>query len=280
LVSLGFVAVEIGGRQVDRERVGSALSTAIVHALLGAALIWGLDAPLPPALEAPLRMFNVAPPPPRPEPPPSRPPPRVESDTRAQRFSPGEEGGAAPPNIRSRATEVVAPPPEVQLPIPSPIVAALRAGTGSDASTGAAEVRGPGTGAGGEGDGSGSGLGGGGGGGGGYGRMRPPRLIRGSLRDADYPAGLGEAGAGGTVSVRYTVLTDGRAVDCRITRSSGHAALDETTCRLIERRFRFDPSRDGRGRPIVSDIVEDHSWIVEDLPPDPAEPVRRRRRLF
>ncbi len=79
----------------------------------------------------------------------------------------------------------------------------------------------------------------------------------------------------------YTVLTDGRAVDCRVTRSSGSDLLDATTCRLIERRFRFDPSRDGRGRPIVSHIEENHSWIVEDLPPDPAEPPpRRRSRLF
>lgn len=271
--------MEFGGR-IDRERAGSALSTAIVHLLLGAALLWGLDAPLPPALEAPLRLFDVTPPPPEPKPPP-QPPPRVESDTMAQRVSPGEEGGAAPPNIRSRATEIVAPPPEVRLPLPSPVVAAPKPATGSDPSSGAADIYGPGTGAGGEGDGSGSGWGGGGGGGGGYGRLRPPRLIRGRLRDSDYPAGLGEAGVGGTVSVRYTVLPDGRAVDCEVTGSSGHAALDETTCRLIERRFFFDPSRDGRGRPIVSHIVENHSWLVEDLPPDPDEPPpRRRRRLF
>jgi protein TonB len=272
--------VKIAGHELERDRAGGVAATALVHLLLGLALLWGLGAPMPRALDAPLKLFNVVPPPPEPDPPPRRPPPRVESDTRAQRFASREEGGASPPNLRSQATEVVAPRPQIPLPVPSPIVAAPYAGTGSDATSGAADIRGPGKGSGGEGDGSGSGAGGGGDGGGGYGRMTPPRLIRGRLRNSDYPPGLGEAGVGGTVSVRYTVLTDGSVVDCRITRSSGSRELDLTTCRLIEARFRYDPSRDGRGRPIVSHIVENHSWIVDDLPPDPEEPPRRRRRLF
>ena len=280
LSSLEIWAVKLVGRDFDREQAASAVSTLIVHALIGAALLWGLGAPFPRALEEPLKLFDVEPPPPEPEPPVSRPPPRIESDTPARRFSPGEEGASAPPNLRSRATEIVAPEPVIKLPVPSPIVAAPIASSGNDPSSGAADVRGPGTGAGGEGDGTGSGLGGGGGGGGGYGRLTPPRLIRGRIRDSDYPEGLGEAGIGGTVGVRYTVLTDGRAANCRITRSSGSDILDDATCRLIEQRFRFDPSRDGRGRPIVSQIVENHSWVVEDLPPDPEEPPRRRRRLF
>ena len=270
----------IAGRGIDRDRVGGAASTLAVHLLIAAGLVWGLGAPLPRALEQPLRVFNVVPPPPEPEAERPRPPPRVESDVAAERFAPGEEGGASAPNLRSRATPVAAPRREIVLPAPSPVVAAEKPLTGADSTTGSADVRGPGTGSGGEGDGTGSGLGGGGGGGGGYGRMTPPRQIRGRIRDSDYPAAAGEAGIGGTVSVRYTVLTDGRAVDCRVTRSSGSVALDSTTCRLIEARFRFEPSRDGRGRPIVSHIVENHEWIVRDEPPDPAEPPRRRRRLF
>src|SRR5687767_3267123 len=132
LVFVGVRGVEIAGREVDRGRAGSALGTGLVHGLLGAALIWGLDAPLPAALEAPLKLFDVTPPPPEPEPPPVRPPPRVESDTQAQRFAPGEEGGASAPNIRSRATDIVAPPPEVRLPVPSPVVAAPKPAAGSD----------------------------------------------------------------------------------------------------------------------------------------------------
>jgi protein TonB len=260
-----------------RERVGSAAGAVLIQAALGAMFLWGLGAHFGDVAEAPLKLFNVLPPPP---PPPeiveTRPPPRVESDTENQRFTPDEEGGAAPPNIRSQATELVAPEPIVRLPVPPPIVAADKPKTGSDATSGAADVRGPGTGSGGLGDGSGSGLGGGGGGGGGYGRLRPPRRIRGSLRDADYPAGLGEAGIGGRVSVIFTIQPSGRVTDCRVTRSSGNPALDATTCRVIEQRYFFEPSRDENGRAILSRMTENHDWVVEDLPPE-RQPPRRRR---
>ncbi|WP_243451145.1 energy transducer TonB [Sphingosinicella sp. CPCC 101087] len=264
------------GHQSVREKVGSASGALLVQALIGAMILWGLGADVRGAVEAPLRMFDVLPPPPPPEPKPVQPPPRQESDTRNQRFTPREEGGAAPPNLRSQATEVTAPAPVIPLPVTPPIVAAPRPAAGNDPSSGAAERPGPGTGSGGIGDGSGSGAGGGGGGGGGYGRVRPPRLIRGGFRDSDFPPGLGEAGIGGTVSVIFTILPDGNVTDCRITRSSGSPALDETTCRIIERRYFFEPSRDESGRPIRSRMTENHSWIVEDLPPE-REPPRRRR---
>ena len=251
-----------------RERTGAALGTVLVHALIAAALVWGLGVPVPRAAERALRLFELAPSPPPPE--PSRPPPPRERSAPAERRDARREGAASPPNLRAQASQIVLPKPAIQLPLPPPILAAPVAGPASDPFAGAADRRGPGTGAGGYGDGRGSGAGGGGdGGGGGYGRDRPPRRIRGSLRDSDYPAAAGEAGAGGTVSVRFTVALDGRAVNCRITRSSGSDALDWTTCRVIERRYRFDPSRDWRGRPVLSDVVEDHSWFVEDEPPDP-----------
>jgi protein TonB len=265
-------------RQSMRERIGSASGALLVQVALGAMFLWGLGADVRSIAEAPLRLFDVVPPAPPPEPERFEPPPRVESDTQRQRFAPDEEGGASPPNIRSRATEVVAPEPVVPLPVTPPIVAAPKPATGFDRSSGAADVRGPGTGSGGIGDGTGSGAGGGGGGGGGYGRLRPPRLIRGRFRDSDYPPGLGEAGIGGTVSVIFTIQPDGYVTDCRITRSSGSRALDDTTCRIIEQRYYFDPSRDEDGRPIRSRMTENHSWIVEDLPPE-REPPRRRRRM-
>ena len=262
-----------------RDRLGSAMASLAVQGALAALFLWGMGSDARQALVEPLRVFNIVPPPPEPATRRPQPPPRVESDIRSRRFTPGEEGGAAPPNLRSRATPVVAPDPLVQLPVAPPIVSAKVAGTGSEASSGNADVRGPGTGSGGIGDGSGSGSGGGGGGGGGYGDYSPPRHIRGRLRDSDYPAGLGEAGIQGTVGVIYTVLANGRVTNCRVRSSSGSRLLDQTTCQLIEQRFVFEPSRDGRGRPVDSQIVENHSWIVEDEPEEP-QVERRRRRLF
>ena len=265
-------------RQSLNDRVGSALAALLVQGAFACLFLWGLGSEGREKIVEPLKMFHIFPDAPEPEPIVSRPPPREPSETRNKRFTPREEGGSSPPNLRSQASPVVAPRPVVQLPV-RPIVAAPVAGVGNDPSQGAALVRGPGTGSGGLGNGTGSGIGGGGPGGGGYSDYQPPRQIRGRLRDSDYPAGLGEGGIHGTVGVIFTVLANGQVTNCRVRSSSGSRILDVTTCELIERRFFYEPSRDPAGRPVDSQVVENHSWIVEDDPEQP-EPPRRRRRLF
>lgn len=270
-----------------RERIGAAVPALAVHALVALLLMRGLGTPPTVAAPEPLRLFDLAPEPPAPLREPPEPPRPSPGETRSERRAdPRPEGAASPPNLVSRATEIVAPEPIVALPVPPPIVSAPTAGHGLDPSSGNADVPGPGTGSGGVGQGTGSGARGGGAGGGGAGGagdgrgMTPPRRIRGRIRDSDYPPGLGEERIGGTVGVIYVVEPDGRATGCRITSSSGNGLLDETTCRLIEQRFRFDPSRDRAGRPVRSQIVENHEWVIEHLPPDPAEPPRRRRGIW
>jgi protein TonB len=242
-----------------RDRFVSALMSAVLVALLGWLLVIGLGVRMPGAVEQGLEIFEVAPAPP---PPPVR---IVPERTRNRR----PEGEAAPPNLRSTATPVVAPVPIVVLPPVSPVIAAPVAGVGSDPSQGAAAVPGPGMGAGGIGNGTGSG-GSGDGDGGGWEDETPPRRIRGRLRDSDYPEAAAEAGASGTVSVRYAVEVNGRVSGCRVTRSSGNAALDATTCRLITERFRYRPSLDARGRPVRVTIVVDHEWALEAVPAEPS----------
>ena len=267
------------GSQTFGDRAGSAFGAVFVQGALACLFLWGMGSDARQALIEPLRVFNILPPPPEPERPVTRPPPRVASDTRNRLFTPREEGGSSPPNIRSQATPVIAPTPVIPLPIVPPITAAPKPANGVDRTSGNADIPGPGTGSGGFGNGNGSGYGGDGPGGGGYGDYSPPRQIRGRLRNSDYPAGLGEEGIQGTVGVIYVVRSDGRVTNCEVERSSGSRILDETTCRLIEQRFVFEPSRDWRGRPVDSRITENHSWIVEDDPDRPPE-VRRRRRLF
>ncbi|MEG8053304.1 TonB family protein [Sphingomonas aerolata] len=65
------------------------------------------------------------------------------------------------------------------------------------------------------------------------------------------------------VGVRYTVETTGRVTGCSITRSSGNAVLDATTCRLIELRFRYRPWLDAAGRPVRSTVVHNQEWVNE-----------------
>jgi protein TonB len=239
-----------------RDRIVSGVAAGAVQALLIYALVSGLAFRMPEALDESLSLFTVTPP----EPPAVRTIPERQKTRRP-------EGAAAPRSLRSTATAIVAPPPIVPVVVPPPVVAAPIANTGADATQGASDLPGPGTGAGGIGTGFGSG-GSGDGDGGGWADETPPRWKKGRIRDSDYPREAAEAGAGGTVSVRYRVETDGRVTGCVITRSSGNGVLDETTCRLIEQRFRYEPSRDARGRPVISYIVRDNDWVIERVPAD------------
>jgi protein TonB len=252
-----------------RDRIRAGIPALVIHACLAFVILRSLGFEIPPLPPRVLQLVDV---------PPSLPPVPPVRPVRERSRRP--EGAASPPNLESRPTEIVAPAPV--LPPPPTIAAAPIAGLGDKPSAGAAPVPGPGTGSGGQGNGTGSGgFGDGPGGGGDDGGMTPPRHIRGSMRNRDYPAGAGGAGVGGTVSVLYTVETDGRATHCTITRSSGSDELDSTTCRLFEERFRYEPSRDRSGRPVRSRIVENHHWEVEDQPPEEDEqpPPRRRWRF-
>jgi periplasmic protein TonB len=240
-------------RASDRGKglVGAALFTGAI----GWVLVSGLTGKLPlPAAET-ITLVDMIPAP-KPAPPPVPKPLPQPAHKRPS-------GAAAPPNLRNEPTELVAPKPQVPLPVTPPVVVAPVAGVGSAASAGSADVAGPGTGAGGVGNGRGSG---GYGDGDGDGGGTPPRQIRGRLSDADYPKSAGREGAGGTVEVRFLVATSGRVTECVIDRSSGNADLDATTCRLIQERYRFRPCLDRDGGPVECEVVENHTWEVRRDP--------------
>jgi periplasmic protein TonB len=233
----------------SRDRLRGALGAVAVEAILAWLLIAGftIHRAIAPEPAAPLLAFTV---------PPPAPPPREKPAPKAAR--PKAEGAAAPANRVSKATEIVAPLPAL---VPPPIVVAPKPAQDVQASSGAAPLPGPGTGAGGQGEGTGSGGHGNGPGGGGGTVLR---LIRGELRDSDYPRSALDAGAAGTVHLRFTVGVNGRVTECEVTRSSGNADLDETTCRLIQKRFRYEPSRDASGRPYADIVTGEHVWTLYD----------------
>lgn len=244
------------------ERARGAAAAVAVSLGLGAALIAGLSVDVRRiAAQAP-SVFGILPTPEPEVPPPVRSKPKREVREAPKRATaPRPEGAASAANLRGKASEIVAPPVPIVVQ-PPPLVTAEIAGLGSQRTTGAAPVAGPGTGSGGVGRGTGSGAGGDGDGGGGGGAGEtPPRWRSGDMSDGDYPEALWAAGLGGTVGVRYVVETNGRVGDCEITASSGHPELDAMTCRTIQRRFRFYPSRDAEGRAVASTIIENHSWI-------------------
>lgn len=236
----------------QRERAAAAAGVALFHALLGYALLIGLRGELAPAAVAGrLKLITLA------ELPP--PPPVVSVPDKPTRT---EEGAAAPPSRKAKPSPVVAPKTPLPVPPILPTVEkALPVPPGSDTSAGVSSKEGVGSGTGGEGIGSGSGGSGTGSGGGG---TRPAERIAGALANRDYPRSALRSRAEGNVSVRYTVSADGRAEDCRIMRSSGHADLDETTCRLIEKRFRYRPALDRSGRPTAATEYKSFDWYLPE----------------
>jgi protein TonB len=256
----------------NRDRLKSMAGVAVFHALLGYALITGLGFDPVGQVTEQLKMFNVIekalPPPPPPTP---APPDKAEAKKVAKPKN--AEGAASPANLRDTPTQIVAPKPVIPIPVPPPIPAAPVAGQGNAEAAGAADVRGPGTGAGGVGTGLGSGMHGDGtgGGGAGGGRATKVRFISGRITPDDYPRRAFNAGIGGTVHLRFIVGTSGRVTDCAVTRSSGNAELDSTTCRLIMRRLRYRPATDAQGRPIPATVIGQHEWIAERRPDEVIE---------
>jgi protein TonB len=232
-----------------RDRVQAGVAVALLHALLGYVLVTGLGAHVVRSVGTSLKLFDVRPP----EPPQPLPEP-------AQAQSKEAEGEASPPNLKARATPVVAPPPRIRLKAPEPLPAAPKRSPlpGNDRSAGNSAMPGPGTGSGGIGTGPGSG---GAGRGNGAGAARAVRLS-GQLADSDYPRSALRAGVEGSVSVRFVVGTDGRASACTVTRSSGDATLDSTTCRLIELRFRYRPARNAAGEAVPETIRKTFDWLI------------------
>jgi periplasmic protein TonB len=231
-----------GQRRWTRGRLAGAAGAAVVQILFAWVLIAGLTVGVSRGISDPLKLFSVTPPPPPPKTVPEPP-----------HASHRKSGKASPANLRARPAEIVAPKVDIPPP-PPPVVAAPKAGPGMAPSAGAAPVPGPGTGAGGQGDGNGGGGDGDGDGG------TPLELIKGHISDSDYPREAYNAHASGTVYLRFIVGANGRVTNCTVTKSSGNADLDNTTCRLIMERFRYRPTRDRNGKAIPDEVTGFHKW--------------------
>jgi TonB family protein len=59
------------------------------------------------------------------------------------------------------------------------------------------------------------------------------------IKNDDYPTEALENQLEGAVGFSMTVDARGRPLECKVTSSSGHAILDEATCRLVQRRAKF-----------------------------------------
>ena len=80
------------------------------------------------------------------------------------------------------------------------------------------------------------------------------------LSNEDYPAAARAAGEQGLVEFSLDVGPEGRVTGCTITRSSGSAMLDSTTCRLMRSRARFTPAIDAGGAAVEDKVDGRIAW--------------------
>ncbi|RIV92253.1 energy transducer TonB [Aurantiacibacter xanthus] len=66
----------------------------------------------------------------------------------------------------------------------------------------------------------------------------------------------------GTVRYRLVVASNGRVETCEVTQSSGHSGLDAETCRLLQRRARFQPAKDTSGAQVVGTFTGAVTWQI------------------
>ena len=92
-----------------------------------------------------------------------------------------------------------------------------------------------------------------------------PRARNGGwVTDSDYRTPWINRGWEGTAGFRLRIGTDGRVDSCTITDSTGHSALDEATCRLVQRRARFDPARNERGETVSGSFSSAVRWQIPE----------------
>lgn len=78
----------------------------------------------------------------------------------------------------------------------------------------------------------------------------------------DYPTRALREKREGKVRFRIHIGTDGRVAGCDILQSSGHADLDDATCRSVIRRARFKPATNSKSEPIPIKWSYSYRWVL------------------
>ncbi|MEL7444956.1 MAG: energy transducer TonB [Pseudomonadota bacterium] len=158
-----------------------------------------------------------------------------------------DEGAQGDPGRRATPSEVTAPKPPTPIATPTPRPQASSTGAANNSG---ARHAGDGTGAAGQGPGTGSGRGGSGQG---NGIATGPSVQSGNLniaRDFPVPEGGRSTRFGKSVTVVFTVTTEGRARNCSVARSEVDAETTSRVCDLVAQKIRFNPAMTRDGRPV------------------------------
>lgn len=212
-------------KQMSSNRTASIVIVALIHIVLGYALVTGLAYNVVKKAAEDLKTFDVEDEPP---PPPEEPPPPPENNT-----PPPPQVVAPPPIVRTN----VAPPPVVATPVAPPPVITETARPAPPAPPAppkpvisqAAKAK---------------------------------ANLASYISDDDYPQSAIRNEEQGTTSFRLSIGPDGRVTDCVITGSSGSSALDTTTCNILKRRARYTPAKLADGSATSSTDSGRIRWVL------------------
>ena len=211
-------------KQMSSNRVMSIIIVALLHVLLGYALISGLAMKAVKETVEDLQTFDVEeePPPPPEEPPP---PPENIPESPPPVVTP-------PPLVRTN----VLPPPQVTTtnvapPVAPPAPPAPPPPPPPPRTVEPAKAR---------------------------------ANLASYVSNDDYPQDAIRNEQQGTTGFRLDVGPDGRVTNCTVTSSSGSSSLDSTTCRLMRSRARFTPATDSNGNRTSDSVSGRIRWQLPE----------------
>lgn len=221
-------------RQMSGNRTVSIVFVALLHVLLGYAIITGLAYNVVKKAAEDLKTFDVEeePPPPPEEPPPpppeqqvEAPPPPVVSPPPLVRTNtpppPVSTVNVAPPPVITPTAPTAPPAPPAPPPPPPPPPPAVK--------------------------------------------VQPAKAradLRSYISDDDYPQDAIRNEQQGTTRFRLEIGADGRVTNCTVTGSSGSSSLDSTTCRIMRSRARFTPASDSTGAKTSDTVSSAIRWVL------------------
>ncbi len=81
--------------------------------------------------------------------------------------------------------------------------------------------------------------------------------------DDDFPDASRRAEESGVTRVTYVIGTDGKVESCSVVQSSGFPRLDDATCKIIQRRYRFKPATQN-GQPVKETKTQPVRWQLKN----------------
>jgi periplasmic protein TonB len=94
-------------------------------------------------------------------------------------------------------------------------------------------------------------------------KMTPRGSPQSWVTNDDYPPSAQRDGVEGTTGFALQVGPDGRVTSCTVTSSSGSSLLDDTACRLLTRRARFNPAKDANGQAMGDTFRSRFRWQIQ-----------------